>query len=163
MFIEIFTEREGVVFIVFSPGSLSVLLSSVTGDTISYLKCFGVTKFSEVWLGDSVFEASEELQTSSTFSMVGAGAVPAWLFDSRFGCPDAAPGGSFLGWTADFDLTSWDSGGIKGGSTVNFSFKCLLRIARIIRPGNSSTSSVTVVSGLAFIMISSSAADQKVC
>ena len=40
-FIEVFTERECVVFIVFSPGSLSVLLYSVTGDTVPYLKCSG--------------------------------------------------------------------------------------------------------------------------
>ena len=40
-FIAIFTEIECVVFIVFSPGSLSVLLSSMTGDTVPYLKCSG--------------------------------------------------------------------------------------------------------------------------
>ena len=38
-FIEIFTEREGIGFIVFSQGSLSVHISSVTGDTVPYLKC----------------------------------------------------------------------------------------------------------------------------
>ena len=40
-FIVIFTERECVVFIVFSPGGLSVLLCPVTGDTVPYLKCSG--------------------------------------------------------------------------------------------------------------------------
>ena len=40
-FIEISTERDVVVFIMFSPGSLSVLLYPVTGDTVPYLKCSG--------------------------------------------------------------------------------------------------------------------------